>query len=96
MEKEVERFLTREIKKMGGRCLKWVCPGHDGVPDRIVLLPGGRVWFVELKTEIGRPTAVQRHWQRVLAGLGFKAVILHGLREVDAFLQMVRGAGDGV
>ena len=96
MEKDVERFLTREIKKTGGRGLKWVCPGHSGVPDRIVLLPGGRVWLVELKTETGRPTAMQRHWQRVLAGLGFNAVILHGPREVDAFLQMVRGAGDGV
>ena len=90
MEKDVEAYVRREVKKMGGKLLKWVCPGNDGVPDRIVLLPGGRIWFVELKTETGRPTALQEHWQRVLSGLGFNVYILYGRQEVEVFLEYVR------
>jgi hypothetical protein len=91
MEKDVEAYVRREVKKMGGRCLKWVCPGHRGVPDRIVLLPGGRIWFVELKTETGRPTALQKHWQRVLSQIGFNVCILSGRQEAEVFIDMVRG-----
>ena len=49
LEKEVERKLKDPIKQMGGLCLKFVCPGFTGVPDRIILLPGGRLVFVETK-----------------------------------------------
>lgn len=93
MEKDIELYFTTVIKQMGGRCLKWVCPGHRGVPDRIVLLPGGRIWFVEFKTETGRPTALQKHWQRVLSRMGFNVCILSGRQEVEVFIEMVRGGG---
>ena len=49
LEKEIEAKLVDVVKRHGGMCLKWVCPGWAGVPDRIVLLPGGKVIFVELK-----------------------------------------------
>lgn len=71
-EKEVERKLVRMIAKHGGYCLKWVCPGWLGVPDRIILLPRGRVIFAELKRphggRIGKP---QKVWRDRLARLGF-------------------------
>ena len=53
LEKDIERALVEKVKKRGGYCLKWVCPGWTGVPDRIVLLPGGKVVFVELKRPKG-------------------------------------------
>lgn len=49
LEKEIERKLKSPIKKLGGLCLKFETPGYTGVPDRIILLPGGIVRFVETK-----------------------------------------------
>ena len=49
LEKDIERKLCHIVEDHGGMCLKWVCPGWAGVPDRICLLPGGRVFFVETK-----------------------------------------------
>ena len=48
-EKRVEEALSRAVKRLGGMEVKFVSPGLDGVPDRIVLLPGGKVAFVEMK-----------------------------------------------
>ena len=78
-EKEVERKLVRMIAKHGGYCLKWVCPGWLGVPDRIILLPRGRVIFAELKRpqggRIGKP---QKVWRDRLARLGFDHYFVQG------------------
>lgn len=52
-ESKVEMILVRGIRKLGGWAYKWVSPGNDGVPDRIVILPGQRPIFVELKAERG-------------------------------------------
>ena len=52
-EKEIEKILVDEVKRLGGRAYKWTSPGNDGVPDRIVFLPDTRVIFVELKTDTG-------------------------------------------
>ena len=49
LEKEIEKKLIAMVKRHGGLCLKWVCPGWSGVPDRIILLPGARVYFIETK-----------------------------------------------
>jgi hypothetical protein len=94
VEKDIEQFFENKIKQMGGRCLKWVCPGHRGVPDRIVLMPGGRIWFIEFKTDTGRPTSLQKHWQRVLSGLGFNAFIIRGRGAAEAFIEMVKRGGE--
>ena len=48
-ENEIERYLKKRVETEGGKCWKWVSPGRRGVPDRMVLLPGGRLLFVELK-----------------------------------------------
>lgn len=72
LEKDIEKALGRMIVRHGGLCLKWVCPGWSGVPDRIILLPAGHVMFVELKRpkggEIGR---LQSWWADKLRALGF-------------------------
>ena len=73
LEKEIERKLKTLVEgKLGGLCLKWVCPGWSGVPDRILLFPGGRVYFVELKRPKGGKVApLQTWWKRRLESLGF-------------------------
>lgn len=72
LEKEIEAKLRDMVKKHGGLCLKWVCPGWAGVPDRIVLLPGGRIIFVETKRpKGGRVGSRQMWWKLKLLELGF-------------------------
>lgn len=62
-EAKIEEWLVKEVKKLGGIADKFVSPANPGVPDRIIVMPGGRVYFVELKTEIGRLSNIQK-WQR--------------------------------
>ncbi len=63
LEKEIERRMVQMVKRRGGLCYKFVSPSNPGVPDRIIITPTGRVVFVELKTEIGRLSNIQK-WQR--------------------------------
>lgn len=75
LEKEIETKLRRMVERRGGLCLKWVCPGWSGVPDRIILLPGGRIIFVELKRpKGGKLSELQKWWLEKLRFLGFKAI----------------------
>lgn len=77
LEKDIETKLRKMVEAHGGLCLKWVCPGWSGVPDRIILLPGGRVMFAETKRpKGGKLEALQKWWQRRLQGLGFWAVVV--------------------
>ena len=72
LEKEIEAKLVAMVKRHGGRCLKWTCPGWGGVPDRILLFPGGHIYFIETKRpKGGRLSALQLKWRDWLTGLGF-------------------------
>lgn len=72
MEKDIEQALIRMVKKHDGLCLKWVCPGWSGVPDRIILLPGAHIMFVELKRpKGGRRSKLQDKWHEWLTNMGF-------------------------
>lgn len=85
LEKEIERKLKVLVEgRLGGACLKWVCPGWRGVPDRIVLLPGGRVHFVELKRPQGsKVEPLQVWWKRRLEKLGFNVWHIYTLTDLD-------------
>ena len=73
LEKDIESKLREMVEAHGGKCLKWVCPGWAGVPDRIVLLPGGRIIFVELKRpKGGRVMRRQEWWRDELRSMGFE------------------------
>lgn len=73
LERDIELTLRRTVEKHGGMCLKWVCPGWSGVPDRIVLLPGGEAVFVEMKRpKGGQLSRMQKWWAKKLIDLGFK------------------------
>lgn len=90
-EKEIEKILTAGVKKLGGRAYKWVSPGNDGVPDRIVFLPGRPPVFAELKTEAGQLTALQKVQIKRLLELGQDVRILRGKAEVLKFLEECKG-----
>lgn len=77
-ESEIEKVLTTEVKKLGGRAYKWVSPGNDGVPDRIVILPGRAPIFVELKSDTGRLSALQSVQMRRLQELGQQVIVIKG------------------
>lgn len=89
LEKDIEAKLRRVVEKHGGSCLKWVCPGHSGVPDRLILLPGGRLMFAELKKpKGGEISPLQRWWHRKLTGLGFDCWFVFDEKDIRT-LEMV-------
>lgn len=90
LEKEIEKKLIKMVKRHGGFCVKWVCPGWSGVPDRIILLPGAQVYFVETKRpEDGRLSALQRKWQEWLTELGFHACVVWSEVDVVSLEQLI-------
>lgn len=88
-ESTIEARLVREVKKRGGLCYKFTSPGNPGVPDRIVILPGGTTIFVELKTEIGRLAKIQQWQIEELRERGAEVRVLKGMDQVLAFLEEV-------
>lgn len=77
LEKEIEKKLRQMVEKHGGLCLKWVCPGWSGVPDRIILLPGAVVIFAETKRpKGGKMSRLQEWWKKQLQRLGFTSVVV--------------------
>jgi hypothetical protein len=90
LEKDIERKLRTKIEALGGHCLKWVCPGWLGVPDRIVLLPGARIFFVETKRPRGGKLApMQRWWQGRIRRLGFSCWVVWDEKDLAAFLAYI-------
>lgn len=73
LEKSIENILRKAVEDEGGVCLKWTCPGHRGVPDRMILFPGGIIAFVELKRPGAKVKAggLQNWWRQRLAEFGF-------------------------
>lgn len=89
-EREVEKKLVEGVRGLGGVACKWVSPGRDGVPDRIVFLPGGQVRFVELKTETGKLSSRQVYMIAKLRSLGCQVHVLYGEADVKRFLETLR------
>lgn len=88
LEKQIEARLVERIKERGGLCLKWVCPGWAGVPDRIVLLPGGKIYFVELKRpKDGSLSPRQEWWGEKLTGLGFEYYTIWDYADLTLFIE---------
>ena len=83
LEKDIERYLVRRITERGGKAYKWVSPGHVGVADRIVMLPGGVVWVVELKTATGRLSPWQKLFAADMRRMGMQYIVIRSKEEVD-------------
>lgn len=84
LERRIESATTQAVERAGGWAPKWVSPGNPGVPDRIVLLPGGRVVFVELKAPGKRPTPLQAKIHDRLRALGFEVRVIDSLEGARA------------
>ena len=90
-EKQIERKLVRMTSQMGGMALKFVSPGCDGVPDRLVLLPGGKVGFVEVKAPGKKPRPLQVRRISQIRGLGFPVFVVDGMEQIEEVLQKIKG-----
>lgn len=88
LEKTLEGMLGRELKRMGCLWLKLVCPGLSGVPDRLVLIPGGKVCFVEMKRPGQHERPLQRAVQKRMRALGF--TVFSSVDSVEAFEPVVQ------
>ncbi|MFB0830927.1 VRR-NUC domain-containing protein [Brevibacillus laterosporus] len=92
-EKDIEAYLRKQVKAIGGRAYKFESPGNAGVPDRLVLFPGGRAAFVELKAPGKKPTALQLAQGKKISGLGFTVLVIDSKEGVDEFIREHQGVG---
>lgn len=90
-ERDIELYLTNKLQRIGGQCLKFVSPGHDGVPDRIILLPGGIIAFAELKASGQKPRPIQTHWLKTLEKFGFLTYVIDSKSRVDVVVNELKG-----
>lgn len=88
-EKEIESRLVSTVKKRGGICLKFTSPGFIGVPDRIVLMPKGKIAFVEVKAPGRKPRELQLKRHEILRSLGFKVYVLDGIEQIGGIIDEV-------
>ena len=88
-EATIERKLVSAAKLRGGICPKWVSPGYDGVPDRIVLLPGGKIGFAELKAPGKKPRPLQLARHKTLMNLGFRVYVIDGVEQIGEVLDEI-------
>lgn len=88
-ERDIEKYLRDRIKKIKGIAYKFESPGNAGVPDRIVLLPDGRLHFVELKAPGKKPTKLQLAQHRRIEKLGHRVLIIDSKEKVDNFIEQV-------
>lgn len=88
-ESKIEKALKNKVEEMGGMALKFISPGMAGVPDRIVLIPKGRVVFIELKAPGKKLRPLQLKRKSQLELLGFKVYIIDSLQGIDSFVREV-------
>ena len=93
-EKTVEQKLVRAVKAAGGICPKWVAPGFDGMPDRIVLLPDGRMGFVEVKAPGKKARPLQKSRHELLRSLGFRVYVLDDSAMIPGILRDIGGEAE--
>ncbi|WP_294481886.1 VRR-NUC domain-containing protein [uncultured Bacteroides sp.] len=89
-EKLIERKLRETVKQLGGIALKFSSPYHRGMPDRIILMPEGRIAFAELKTTGKKPTELQKKALTELRSLGFKADVIDSQESLNNFLEEIK------
>jgi hypothetical protein len=89
-EKATEKLLNEEVKKLGGWSIKLSAAFISGLPDRLVLLPGGHLYFVEMKSERKKPSAIQKIIHKKLAGLGFPVLVIDTKEKVINFINTLR------
>lgn len=85
-ERQIEQRLTQAVRQRQGLCPKWVSPGLDGVPDRIILLPGGRIAFAELKAPGKAPAPAAAAAQGTAGSAGFRVYVIDNQEQIGGVL----------
>lgn len=86
-EASIERKIVNAIKSKGGLCLKWVSPGFTGVPDRIAILPRGKILFIEVKKPgTGRLAERQKRVADLLRQLGCIVITADSLEDLNGYI----------
>ena len=93
-EKHIEQRLVRALKNAGGLAIKLMSPGFDGMPDRLVLLPGARIAFVEVKALGVKPRPLQLKRHEMLRQMGFKVYVIDDKGQIQPMLSKVMEGGD--
>lgn len=88
-EKEIEIYLRDQVRKAGGKAYKFESPGNDGVPDRLVLFPGNKIFFIELKAPGKKPRPLQVKQMNVIASFGCDVRVIDSKEGVDDFITEV-------
>lgn len=91
-EKTIEQKFVMEVKRVGGLAVKFTSPGFDGMPDRIALLPGGKMAFVEVKAPGEKPRPLQLARHRLLRRLGFKVYVLDDESQIGGMIDEIQSA----
>lgn len=89
-EKEIEQKLVIAVKKRGGICPKFTSPGFDGMPDRLILLPDGKIAFVEVKALGKKPRPLQLARHKLLQGLGFQIFVIDEVEQIGGILDEIQ------
>lgn len=85
-ESEIEKYLREKVKRLGGKAYKFVSPGTQGVPDRMVCLPGGELFFAELKAPGQAPRPSQLYQINLLRRMGQRVEVIDSKEQVDRLL----------
>ena len=89
-EKQIEQKLVRAVRKIDGMCLKFVSPNFDGMPDRLILLPGGKIAFAELKALSKKPRPLQLARHKTLMKLGFHVYVIDSAEQIGEILDEIQ------
>ena len=95
-ESQIEARLARMVRERGGLCYKFISPSTPGVPDRIIITPGGRTVYVELKTETGSLQRIQEWQISEMRKRGADVRVAKGLQAVKALVAELFPEGGGV
>lgn len=90
LEKDIENKLRIAVKKAGGRAYKFVSPGNDGVPDRIIVLPGNHIGFVELKQKGKKPTPLQQMQIGFLEKAGCTVAVMDDSSDISRIISQIQ------
>lgn len=93
LEKDIEHYFKHQLERYGAKVWKFVSPGKRGVPDRLILLPGGRVRFVELKAPGKKARPLQKAVFNKMADLGHTVYVIDSKVDVDALIDQWRLQG---
>ena len=87
LEKQIESYFVKAVRRIGGVAYKFTSPAQRGVADRIVCLPNGETWFIELKTEGGRLSPLQKVFADEMSRMNQNYCVLWSKEDVDTWIQ---------